>query len=96
MKKIILAIAAVSLVFLAGCNDSGTGAANTADAVANDVVKTAEGMASSMTPDQKASAVNDARNAAEATARAAGQSDALIQQAGDAAALEAKKMLGMQ
>ncbi|PYE90183.1 hypothetical protein [Phyllobacterium leguminum] len=97
MKKIILAMAAVSFVFLAGCSESETGAGgNTAAAVANDVTKTAEELANSMTPEQKASAVNDARTAAEAAAKAAGQSDALIQQAGDAAAAEAKKALGVQ
>jgi hypothetical protein len=96
MKKLIIAASVVALGILAGCSESETGAGNTAAAVANDVTKTAEGLANSMTPEQKASAVNDARTAAEAAAKAAGQSDALVQQAGDAAAAEAKKALGVQ
>jgi hypothetical protein len=53
-------------------------------------------MASSMTPAQKTAAVNEARTAAEAAAKAAGQSDALVQQAGNAAAAAAQKALGVQ
>jgi hypothetical protein len=97
MKKFIIALAAGSLVLLAGCTDSDTGTSgNTAAVVESDISKMDQALINQMTPEQKTAAINDARNAAESAARAAGQSDALVQQAGDAAAVAAKKALGVQ
>ncbi|RCS25483.1 hypothetical protein DUT91_01385 [Phyllobacterium salinisoli] len=105
-KNFILAIAAVSLAALAGCSDSQqaseaqttqpTAAAAAGSSTEAEAMKTAEELVKSMTPAQKTAAIGDARTAAEAAARAAGQSDALITQAGEAAADAAQKALGVQ
>ncbi|WP_146119464.1 hypothetical protein [Phyllobacterium phragmitis] len=68
----------------------------TTSSVEAEATKTAEELVNSMSPQEKTQAVNEARTAAEAAAKAAGQSDDLVTQAGNAAEAEAKKALGAQ
>jgi hypothetical protein len=59
-------------------------------------MKALKDQAASMTDEQKQQAITAARTSAESAAKAAGQNDDKVKQAGDAAEAAAKEALGVQ
>ena len=125
MTKLLLPIAAIALLTLAGCSDApdnstpsaGNAATVRADpapttvqvevpsaiapaveAIANpqQTFDSMRSQAASMTEQAKLDAVVNARRAAEAGARALGQTEAEITQAGDVAERSAQDALGLR
>jgi len=107
--KLLLPLAAVSMLALAACDSStptstpSSSAPTSADSPAaatpvslDDTMKALQDAAAGMSPGDKAAAVSQARKASEEVARSQGLSDELIKQAGDAAESAVKKALGVE
>lgn len=111
--KLLLPLAALSVLVLAGCDSSAPNtsasvpaetaaapaeapAAGTPGAALDEAMKALQEQAANMSPEAKAAAVADARKAGEEVARSQGLSDEMIKQAGDAAESAVKKALGVQ